>query len=86
MFKYVQRSTYKFKASKPRRNWLTENKKSVKAFREKSQKRKAENEFKPNDNEKEKDPTKAKSKMRRISSFDVSEILIKHNIKDTIEI
>ena len=61
-------------------------KKCVKAFREKSKKYKAENEFKTNDKRTKKDTTKAKSKIRRLSHLDVSEFLVKYNIKDTTEL
>ena len=61
-------------------------KKCVKAFREKLKKCKAENEFKTNDKRTKKDTIKAKSKIRRLSHLDVSEFLIKCNIKDTTEL
>ena len=64
----------------------TKAKKCVKAFREKSKKRKAENEFKTNDKRTKKDTIKAKSKIRLLSNLDVSEFFVKYNIKDTTEL
>ena len=58
----------------------------VKAFREKPKKCKAENESKTNDKRTKKDTIKAKSKIRRLSNLDVSDFLVKYNIKDTTEL
>ena len=69
-----------------RRNWLTENKKVCQGILWKIQKGKAENEFKLNDKNKKKDTTNVKSKIRRLFSLDVSEFLVKFNIKDTTEL
>ena len=52
----------------------------------KIQKRKAENEFKQNDKKKKKDIIKAKSKIGQLSNLDVSDILVKQNIKSTTKL
>ena len=60
--------------------------KCVKAFYEKSKNCTVQNKFKPDDKKKKKYTIKAKWKIRRLSSLDVSEFLAKHNIKDTTEL
>ena len=42
--------------------------------------------FKPNDTKKNKDTTKAKIKIRRLSNLEVFEFLVKHTIKDKTEL